>query len=467
MQGDIVVRVPDDVHNLATFVLLEQEDWFEDEIEFVRRLLSPGELVVDVGANYGVYALTAAAKVGPQGRVVAFEPAALTVAHLQRSAKENGFTNLNIVPAALSDHTGQGHLSAGRDPALASVVQGGAGEPIQLLSLDDANAQFDLQSAGFVKLDAEGHEPAIVAGGEGFFRSASPLVMFELSSHERSNHTLARQFSDWGYGLFRLVPGLQQLLPIAVDEKVDDFTINVFAAKPDRKASLFARGLIADPQAMPMPPSDWRQRLMTAPASAPYANFWQSPTAGTGADVYEAALAHWVAAHANQTAADRRYVTLAKAAAYAQTAYEAHPSGPRCMLLARIAAELGVRVAAVEALKQAAKLALQGPFDVAEPFVLPAADLEQTDPQGRPHDLVLAAVLQQLERLRAHSSQFVGAESLPLLDRILATGFATPQSHRRRQLLRWKAGLQTGPEPEAVLAATTPQNKNAAFWLKR
>jgi hypothetical protein len=47
-------------------VLLEQEDWFEKEIAFVRRLLRSGMRAVDIGANYGTYTLAMARAVGQQ-----------------------------------------------------------------------------------------------------------------------------------------------------------------------------------------------------------------------------------------------------------------------------------------------------------------------------------------------------------------------------------------------------------------
>jgi hypothetical protein len=49
--------------------LIEQEDLFEKEIAFVRRLLQPSMRAIDVGANYGTYTLAMARAAGPKGRV--------------------------------------------------------------------------------------------------------------------------------------------------------------------------------------------------------------------------------------------------------------------------------------------------------------------------------------------------------------------------------------------------------------
>ena len=72
MAGGIQVIVPDDPERITPYVLEEQQDWFEDEIEAVRSLLRPGQSVIDIGANLGVYALSMARVVGQEGRGIAF-----------------------------------------------------------------------------------------------------------------------------------------------------------------------------------------------------------------------------------------------------------------------------------------------------------------------------------------------------------------------------------------------------------
>ena len=58
------IVVPDSLFLITPYVLREQQDFFEDELPFVRELLQPGQNVIDIGANYGVYTLPMAQKVG-------------------------------------------------------------------------------------------------------------------------------------------------------------------------------------------------------------------------------------------------------------------------------------------------------------------------------------------------------------------------------------------------------------------
>jgi len=69
MVDGVRIVVPDSLDLITPYVLLEQQDWFEDEIKFVRRLLKPGQKVIDIGSNYVVSALSMAQTVGPPGCV--------------------------------------------------------------------------------------------------------------------------------------------------------------------------------------------------------------------------------------------------------------------------------------------------------------------------------------------------------------------------------------------------------------
>src|SRR3989441_3170465 len=71
-----------------------------------------GDVVVDAGAHIGLYTLRAAAKAAT---VVAIEPDPSNRSLLERNIRLNGFSNIIVVPKALSSRSGTGMLSlAGR-----------------------------------------------------------------------------------------------------------------------------------------------------------------------------------------------------------------------------------------------------------------------------------------------------------------------------------------------------------------
>jgi predicted methyltransferase len=78
LHDDVQIVVPNSLNLITPYVLQEQEDWFEDEIKFLRCLLQPGQKIIDIGANYGVYTLSMAKTVGATGKIWSFEPASST-----------------------------------------------------------------------------------------------------------------------------------------------------------------------------------------------------------------------------------------------------------------------------------------------------------------------------------------------------------------------------------------------------
>jgi FkbM family methyltransferase len=154
------VVVPDTLESITPYVLQEQQDWFEDEIKFLRRLLRPGQQVIDIGANYGVYALSMARAVGPRGHRWAFEPASGTAELLAAGIAANGFTHVSLERSALSSASGSAQLALHPDPEMNALVRGarpeGPTESVPVTTLDVWLENRGLRDIEFVKIDAEG-----------------------------------------------------------------------------------------------------------------------------------------------------------------------------------------------------------------------------------------------------------------------------------------------------------------------
>jgi hypothetical protein len=85
LSDGVTLPVPESLQSFTTYVLLEQERWFEKEMDFLRCWLRPGMTVIDIGANLGVYSVPMARLVGQTGHVFAYEPGSETRALLERS----------------------------------------------------------------------------------------------------------------------------------------------------------------------------------------------------------------------------------------------------------------------------------------------------------------------------------------------------------------------------------------------
>jgi FkbM family methyltransferase len=146
----------------------------------LRPYLTPGAVALDIGANIGYHALHAAARVGPAGRVIAFEPSADNCALLRRSARANGFDHLVVHERAVADRNGTVGLglddSNGQVSATDFVTY-----PIRVeaVALDDFLR--DEPRLDVVKMDIEGAEGLALRGMASLVARCRPILLSELN----------------------------------------------------------------------------------------------------------------------------------------------------------------------------------------------------------------------------------------------------------------------------------------------
>ena len=309
IQGDVQVCVQPRIEQMSTYVLLEQEDWFEDEMAFVRAYVTPDMHALDIGANHGVYSLSIARQLR-DGHVWAFEPTQAPGRMLEKSIQLNGFQErITWVHAGLSDHSGVASISISSNSEL-NTLHGGHGEQesIRLETLDGFLAVRDIrQNIEFVKLDAEGEEINVVKGGERFFTEQSPLVMFELKHGQSINHGLIDAFKQLGYDIYVLLPDLGILA--AYDEGANHDVLNLFACKRDRADAMSARQLLARNLGLAGGLETVRKLLLDNLATAPYAQLcnaaWQAQAPAVPTEYIDALVATLLA-HSSITTAEQK-----------------------------------------------------------------------------------------------------------------------------------------------------------------
>lgn len=141
--------------------------------ETICRLLSPGELAIEVGANIGQNCSLMAARTGRRGRVLAFEPHP-EIFHELRANHERWpharFASVQLERVALGKTSGQTTLAMTDEFATnrgsASLQDGpinGAGFTVEVRRLDE---YLDKETVGVCKIDVEGHELAVLEGAE-------------------------------------------------------------------------------------------------------------------------------------------------------------------------------------------------------------------------------------------------------------------------------------------------------------
>ena len=84
-----------------------------EQAEAMQRELKPGYVFFDIGANVGYYSILASKLVGPNGSVVALEPAVRNLAFLERHVVLNKASNVRILFFACSSANGTARFSTG------------------------------------------------------------------------------------------------------------------------------------------------------------------------------------------------------------------------------------------------------------------------------------------------------------------------------------------------------------------
>ena len=152
--------------------------------DFVDLNLPPGGVVLDVGGNIGAVTLYLAAKVGPGGLVVAYEPDTSNLEIFRRNLVANGSpAQVQLVPKGVFDREGVLEFFAGGNYTSSflktNYVESEAGKyqvvNIPVTTLDAEVVRLDLKRLDFVKMDVEGAEVAALRGAHKCWSAFIPL----------------------------------------------------------------------------------------------------------------------------------------------------------------------------------------------------------------------------------------------------------------------------------------------------
>lgn len=178
-------------------------EFAEQEIGPQTGLLSPGGVVVDVGANIGTHALAYAQAVGPEGRVYSFEPQRMIFNMLSGNLALNRVGNVQARHAAVGEAIGRINVPPIQYGAAGAFNFGalelGApdlppGEEVEVITLDS----LGLARCDFLKIDVEGMERQVLAGGVETIRRTLPVIYME-NNRRANSPALLQWLMDEGY----------------------------------------------------------------------------------------------------------------------------------------------------------------------------------------------------------------------------------------------------------------------------
>ena len=225
------------------------------EAQVIAQLCAPGSVVIDAGANIGTHTLMLARHVGPSGFVFAFEPQRVVFQTLCANMALNSITNVECVHAALGaepgtvfvppfDYDSEGNYGSFSAEAFSE------GWPVRRTTLDEY-AGFPIR---LMKIDVEGMEEAVLAGGRELIERRRPFLYIENDRQDKSER-LIRALWDLRYRLFWHTPALYnpenfQGDPVNIYEHV--VSVNILGMPEEQRGKITGFEEVTDATYHPM-----------------------------------------------------------------------------------------------------------------------------------------------------------------------------------------------------------------------
>jgi FkbM family methyltransferase len=211
------------------------------EIELLCSLTRPGDQVLDIGANIGLFALYLSRAVGPGGRVIAFEPDPDNLALLRANLEINVCQNVSVVACALGTESGTAELFQSNENrgnlSFSDLGETGKSITVPVRRGDEVLEELRVHPS-LAKIDVEGAEPVVLVG---LGQRKPDLILFEFEpGHLRSQghdpEALLVSLVNEGYALSLIDPDTGERTPaaparISVLAGERNATFNVLAAR--------------------------------------------------------------------------------------------------------------------------------------------------------------------------------------------------------------------------------------------
>ena len=183
-------------------------EYGEDEVQLLLKIVRPGDVVVEAGANIGADTVPIARYLGANGQLLAFEPQRLIFQLLCTNLALNGIVNVRSYHAAVGATNGalivpELDYAAHNNFGGVSLREVGSGERVSAVMLD----AFELPRCALIKADVEGMERQVLRGAEATIRRCKPRLYLENNCGPESAELIECVLS-LGYRAFWHTPPL-------------------------------------------------------------------------------------------------------------------------------------------------------------------------------------------------------------------------------------------------------------------
>lgn len=243
------------IHNFTDFkMILDKNDLdFSRQVKYLgnystesfetkvfEKYLKKGITVLDLGANIGFYTLLSSAKVGNDGKVFAFEPSPKNLKLINSSLKENSFSNVIVVNAAVSDFVGKSflHISPyyNSEHSLFNYhYSSGTNSKLEKIMIDVTTVDKTLEDAGdhtvdLIKMDIEGSESKALKGMQKTLEENPHLVLITefwpkgFENAQSIPKDYLDELSNLGFKIHHIDEIKEQVYPVTISEMEEIMT---------------------------------------------------------------------------------------------------------------------------------------------------------------------------------------------------------------------------------------------------
>lgn len=198
--------------------------------EYIQSIVTPGMVVLDVGAHVGYYSLMLADLAGPTGRLFAFEPEPANRDILEKNVALNNFTNTTIVGKAVGASGGMLRLHLAPENTGGHTVYPAPGHnrtiEVAVVTIDEYLQSVSADRVDFIKMDIEGYEHRALQGMERTLARAtrqrivmeySPLMLRRAGSFPSAPLEFVQRL---GFRLFEIGASIR---PVSIDSLVSRY----------------------------------------------------------------------------------------------------------------------------------------------------------------------------------------------------------------------------------------------------
>ncbi len=184
------------------------------ETEWFKECVEAGDIIIDVGANFGHYTTLGATLVGAKGKVFAFEPSPIASKVIEDAIKESSIQNVMLTKSAVGKNIGIVNLFLPttqhlHSPSIMKSDPSFITLQIPVIALDTFEPLISVPLIKLIKIDVEGYEPNVLDGMNNMLREKRILNIFcefnswWLERNETTTRQLLERFLDYGYKIHK------------------------------------------------------------------------------------------------------------------------------------------------------------------------------------------------------------------------------------------------------------------------